>query len=134
KPCFNRTIGLCPGVCTGEMDQKEYTKRIKELKMFFQGKKMSIIKDLEKTMHDYAKKHMFEKANEVKKTLYSLSHIKDVSMIKNIPDQISNSDEKGHLDNSNDGKEFRIEAYDVAHLSGKSVVGAMVVMVDSELE
>jgi excinuclease ABC subunit C len=24
KPCFNRQIGLCPGVCTGEISQKEY--------------------------------------------------------------------------------------------------------------
>src|SRR3989344_2275170 len=26
RPCFNRQIGLCPGVCSGEMSQEEYAK------------------------------------------------------------------------------------------------------------
>ena len=37
KPCFNRQIGLCPGVCTGEVTAKEYTVTIKHLKELFSG-------------------------------------------------------------------------------------------------
>ncbi|MSU56395.1 MAG: excinuclease ABC subunit C, partial [Candidatus Taylorbacteria bacterium] len=34
KPCFNRQIGLCPGVCTGETGKKEYAQRIKHISQF----------------------------------------------------------------------------------------------------
>ena len=31
KPCFNRQIGLCPGVCIGEITQEQYTEQIKNI-------------------------------------------------------------------------------------------------------
>src|SRR3989344_8982870 len=39
RGCFNRQIGLCPGVCTGEISKKEYAKTIRNISMFFKGKK-----------------------------------------------------------------------------------------------
>ncbi len=142
KACFNRTIGLCPGVCTGEFSKDEYAKRMKDLRMFFKGKKMAVMSDLEKQMKIHAKKHEFEKANDVKKTLYALSHIKDISMIKNAGiDSFGGS--RGGGGSASDGvsdtmtqenKSTRVEAYDIAHMSGKNAVGVMVVMVDGEFE
>ena len=55
KPCFNRQIGLCPGVCTGEISAKEYQGRIKEIRLFFDGKKSILIKKLERSMHANSK-------------------------------------------------------------------------------
>jgi len=34
KPCFNRQIGLCPGVCTGEITQEEYKQTINNIVRF----------------------------------------------------------------------------------------------------
>ena len=31
KPCFGRHLGYCPGVCTGEIEQTDYNKIIKNL-------------------------------------------------------------------------------------------------------
>jgi excinuclease ABC subunit C len=39
KPCFNRQINLCPGVCTGEISAKEYRFTIKKFRTFFVGRK-----------------------------------------------------------------------------------------------
>src|SRR3989344_56402 len=39
KPCFNRQIGLCPGVCTGEITKREYAKTIKNITLFFESNK-----------------------------------------------------------------------------------------------
>src|SRR3989338_3218417 len=39
RPCFNRQIGLCPGVCTGEISKEEYAKTIRNIRLFFSGKK-----------------------------------------------------------------------------------------------
>lgn len=130
KPCFNATIGLCPGVCSGEMSKREYAERIKNIKLFFKGKKKTIQKDLEKKMHTLAKEHKFEEANEIKKTIYALNHINDISMIKTVGfnRKISLHGDISIRDISADKKTFRIEAYDIGHLSGKDMVGTMIVM------
>jgi excinuclease ABC subunit C len=142
KACFNRSIGLCPGVCTGEFSKEEYAKRMKDLRIFFKGKKIAVLDDLHKQMNDYAKKFEFEKANDVKKTIYSLSHIKDISMIKNVGID-SFGGNRGVDGSASDGvsgavhkesKPMRVEAYDIAHMSGKNAVGVMVVMIDGEFE
>lgn len=124
KPCFNRQIGLCPGVCTGEIGVKEYGERIKEIRLFFEGKKSILLKKLEKTMHANAKVLAFERANEYKRMLFALQHIKDVSLIKeDVREASGRSSRIGK-------KTFRIEAYDVAHISGTNTVGVMTVLED----
>jgi len=123
KACFNRQIGLCPGVCTGEITQTEYKKLIRNIELFFMGKKSQITKNLEAEMKVYAKAKEFEKAEIIKKRIFALNHIKDVTLLKR---EIEPRKE-------NDIKEYRIEAYDIAHISGKDTVGVMVVVIDGEL-
>ncbi len=121
KACFNRQIGLCPGVCTGEISKKDYARTIQNLKLFFSGKKGQILKNLKREMNDAVKLQNFERAGEIKKTLFSLEHIQDIALIKS--EKISTTDYL--LPTS-----YRIEAYDIAHISGTDVVGAMVVLED----
>lgn len=120
KPCFNAQIGLCPGVCTGTITEVEYKKHITNIRNLFAGKKTEIKKNLEKDMKVYVKKQLFEKAAYVRNTLFALDHIKDISLIK--------EDEIMSFKNT----DFRIEAYDVAHISGTSRVGVMVVLEGKE--
>ncbi|MFZ2621365.1 MAG: hypothetical protein WAX37_02580 [Minisyncoccia bacterium] len=122
KPCFNRQIGLCPGVCTGEMTAEEYAEQIKNIILFFEGDKKKLVKNLEKQMACFAKNHQFEKANLAKRTLFTLNHIQDISLIKN------------DTSRSNLEVSFRIESYDVAHMSGQNVVGVMTVVEDGEIK
>ena len=123
KPCFNRQIGLCPGVCTGEVSKREYAKTVKNIILFFESNKNKLVKNLEKQMNDFAKAKEFEKAQKIKKTLFTLNHIQDISLIKE--NKVSRSD----LDTK-----FRIESFDIAHLSGTNVVGAMTVVEDGEVK
>ncbi len=117
---FYQSIGLSPN--TGNPEAKrEYQKNIRNIVLFLQGKKNELIKTLEKEMSEYSKNMEFEKANEIKKTLYAISHIQDISLIKT---------EK----NTNDKDGFRIEAYDIAHMSGKNTVGVMVVSIEGDLD
>ena len=117
KPCFNAQIGLCPGPCALWISKKDYRKIIRHIKLFFKGKKENVIKNLEKEMKVLAKGQKFEKAGEIKKKIFALDHIQDIALIKQ---EI----------NSNG---YRIEAYDIAHLSGKEVVGVMTVVEDGEI-
>jgi excinuclease ABC subunit C len=91
-----------------------YKKNIRNIKLFFQGKKSALIKTLEKEMMTHAKKLQFEQASRVKKQIFALEHINDVALI---------DDEKTNTDVS-----FRIEAFDVAHMKGTHSVGVMTVM------
>lgn len=110
---FYKQIGLVP--------VDSYKNNIKNFKLFFQSKKKNILVNLKKEMMIFAKKKEFEKANEVKKRIFALNHINDVFLIKN---EIL----------SNLGKnDFRIEAYDVAHMFGKNMVGVMTVIENGEV-
>jgi len=92
--------------------------------LFFQGKKSVLIKDLEKLMKLSAKGRDFELAGKYKRELFALKHINDVALLG----------DKGRAFNQEQGSVFRIEAYDVAHLSGTNAVGAMVVFQDGKLD
>jgi len=95
-------------------NQLEYQKNIKHLKLFFQGKKKSILISLKKEMMKKAKEEKFEQASELKRKIFALEHINDISLMK-----------KENL--SYEGV-FRIEAYDIAHMAGLNMVGVMVVL------
>ncbi|MDP2642002.1 MAG: UvrB/UvrC motif-containing protein [bacterium] len=123
KPCFNAQIGFCPGPCAGWISKGDYRKQIRNIKLFFEGKKDALIKTLEKEMRSLAKAEEFEKAEEIKKKIFALDHIQDVALIKQ---DLAPS-------TKNLGPNFRIEAYDIAHISGTNAVGVMTVVEDGEL-
>lgn len=122
KPCFNAQIGLCPGPCAGRISKIEYRKTIRNIKLFFEGKKDALIKMLEKEMLALAKKQEFEQAEEIKRKLFALDHIQDIALLKqDLTRQPGRS------------TAWRIEAYDIAHISGTNVVGVMTVVEDGEV-
>jgi excinuclease ABC subunit C len=116
---FYKSLGLSPDTDSPEA-KSEYQRTIRNLVLFFEGKKGKLISVLEKEMNDYAEKQDFESAVKVRNTLYALTHIQDVSLIKNEVDVVMEG--------------FRIEAYDIAHMSGKDTVGVMTVVVNNELQ
>ncbi|OHA81508.1 MAG: hypothetical protein A2675_03510 [Candidatus Yonathbacteria bacterium RIFCSPHIGHO2_01_FULL_51_10] len=116
RPCFNAQIGLCPGVCVGTVSKAEYAKTIRSIMLFCGGKKKQLIATLKREMNAAAKKFEFEKAGKIQRTIFSLEHIHDVALLKR--EAVSSV--------------IRIEAYDIAHMSGKAMSGAMTVIVDGE--
>lgn len=124
RPCFNRQIGLCPGVCTGEISRESYAKQIENIKLFFEGDKKKLVKNLEKQMKGFAKEKKFEMANITKRTLFTLNHIQDISLIK---DDVFTKGSPG-------SETMRIESYDIAHMAGQNVVGVMTVVEDGEVK
>ena len=122
KPCFNAQIGLCPGACSGAITKKEYARMIRNIVLFFQGKKKSLVVKLAKEMKAFARAEKFEKADELKKTIFALGHIQDVSLLKR----------ESHLE-ANPPSEMRIECYDIAHMGGADTVGAMAVVLNGEM-
>ncbi len=123
KPCFDRQIGLCPGVCTGEVTAREYGNTIRHIRLFFEGKKTRLEKQLEREMKAAAKRLEFERAGGIKKTLFGLKHIQDMALLKDESAIRNRESWKG-----------RIEAYDVAHLGGGASVGVMTVVESGRID
>lgn len=115
---FNRQIGLYPD----QASKQEYLRTIRHIRLFFEGKKGQIIKELEKEMNKLAKTEKFEEANLIKKKIFALQHIQDIALIKD--------DNRIYRDENS----LRIEAYDVAHLYGKDMVGVMTVVEGGEMK
>jgi len=119
KGCFNFSIGLCPGVCSGAISKTEYRNLVRRIVLLFEGKKSVLLKSLERDMKTAAKEERFEEAARLRKQLFALQHIQDVSLIK---DEYRKPVTQGSM------QTYRIEAYDVAHLHGSSAVGVMTVV------
>lgn len=115
RPCFNRQIGLCPGVCTGEMNKKEYTQRIKHICQFLSGNFKGLKRELAREMKAAARAERFEEAAQLRRQIHALEHVRDVSLIK---------DEHRVAP----GGGVRIEAFDVAHTAGTETVAVMSVV------
>lgn len=135
---FYRQIGLSPSV--GNKEAKiAYDKNIQNLKLFFQGKKKRVISNFKKEMTLYAKNKEFERAGEVKSRIFALQHINDVALLreenparKNLSGLLHPVDGTFPVPNFSE-QAFRIEAYDIAHMSGKNMVGVMTVVSDGEV-
>ena len=123
---------------------EEYIRNIKNLKLFLQGKKKKIISNLKKEMISYAKNKEFEQAGEVKRQIFALKHINDIALMKNESFTHANflplRPSLGALGSKRDprGQKIhmsftRIEAYDIAHMSGKNMVGVMTVLENGEI-
>lgn len=118
---FYRSLGLSPDLQSKDA-QKKYAQTIRHISLFFEGKKQTIVTELTRRMKSLAKEQKFEEAETVKKQIFALNHIRDISLIK--------KDFYEEYTRRHDG--YRIEAYDVAHTSGADVVGVMTVLTDGE--
>lgn len=107
---FNRQIGLYPR----DMDSSSYMRSIRNVSLFLSGRVKALRTTLTKDMNEYARKEQFEEAAKVRKQLFALDHIQDVSLIR--------EDREGQVAGP------RIEAFDTAHISGTNAIGVMIVV------
>jgi excinuclease UvrABC nuclease subunit len=146
---FYKQINLVPDLSdlSAQTGHKLYKQNIKNIILFFSGKKKQILKNLKKEMNEYSKLREFEKAGEIKRQVFALKHINDIALLRNEGRGVS----EGTLGRSDgDGQRkfsvenfrgesgnissviMRIEAYDIAHMGGKNMVGVMTVVENGE--
>jgi len=131
---FYRQINLVPDL----QDRTMYLQNIRNIKLFFAGKKKKILQNLKKQMKEYAKLHEFEKAGEIKRQIFALQHINDVALLKkDVAHEHAFSQEypasQRHYSKKHVPAPLRIEAYDIAHMGGKNMVGVMTVIEDGQV-
>ncbi len=117
---FNQQIRHFPR----QFNKKEYRNTIRRIMFFLGGRGKQLRTMLGKEMRLAAKEERFEDAAELRRQLFALNHIQDVSLIKDENIENSPSTSSGRF------VQKRIEAYDIAHLSGANAIGAMAVIVN----
>jgi excinuclease ABC subunit C len=113
-------LGLDPGLEEGKTALEDYRANLRKLIAIIEGKRTSIIKELERDMKRAAKAKNFEEAARLRNQLFAL---------QNLNKQVIFSD-KEFLDiNLLSMSAFprRIEGYDISHMQGTDVVASMVV-------
>ncbi|MBQ6154479.1 GIY-YIG nuclease family protein [bacterium] len=144
--CFENHLGLCPGVCTGDITQAEYRQIMDQLALFLSGKTHVVTKRLQKQMLELAEQEKFEQAAAIRDKLKLIAEITSEThrlrqdyFLPNLS-QSRNQDgliELRHLLSTyqNLPREYeltRIEGYDVSNTSGQLAVVSMVVFTDGQ--
>lgn len=107
---FNRQIGQYPR----DMDRTQYLRSIRNVRLFLSGRVKTLRQTLEREMRAHAKAERFEEAAILRRQLFALDHVQDVSLIRDEREDRATGP--------------RIEAFDTAHISGTDAIGVMAVI------
>lgn len=152
--CLNYHIGKCMGVCCLKKPVesirypvlRDYKKNITAIKDILNGKRKSLVKNLEKEMKRSAKRGDLEKAIESKERLKKLKRVlENAKIIQESShthisiygyDKHNNKKTENSLIKIMDLPKtpVRIEGYDVSNIQGAHATGAMVTFVNGQPE
>ncbi len=133
--CLNYHIGKCPGYCclkkptTNTLQLTNYQKNIRAVKYILNGKRVSLVKNLEKEMSQLAKKGELERAIELRNKISDLKRIfENARVIKN--SDILKAHRSGLESLLRQQKPIiRIEGYDISNIQGTHATGSMVTFI-----
>lgn len=123
-------LGLDPGLEEGKTSLEDYRANLRKLMSIIQGKRKTIVKELERDMKRAAKASEYEKAAKLRNQLFALQGL-DKQVIFSDKEflDISKDHALNELINmlSIEKYPYRIEGYDISHMQGSDVVASMVV-------
>jgi excinuclease ABC subunit C len=123
-------IGLDPGLEEGKTSLEDYRANLRKLMAIIQGKRQTIVHELERDMKRAAKARDFERAAKLRNQLFSLQGLNRQVIFsdKEFLD-ISKDHALGELVELLSLNKFpqRIEGYDISHMQGTDVVASMIV-------
>eukprot|EP00913_Durusdinium_trenchii_P008930 g8396.t1 len=136
RPCLLASINQCTAPCNLRISKDEYKRDIQRLRMFLDGKKDRLLKELDRDMRAASKELKFEKAARIRdqiKALDSLNLRGDLEEHAQ-PEVFYIDPKKGMAGLQKIFKlpelPRRIEGVDIAHLQGGETVASLVQFID----
>jgi excinuclease ABC subunit C len=136
RPCLLYNIKQCTAPCNLRISPQEYKEDIKRLRLFLDGGKKKLLKELQDQMNEAAKKLEFEKAAKRRDEIQALEriHLRGDLDTHEQPEVFFVDPKKGlaslkkalHLEQ----EPRTIEGVDIAHLGGTSTVASLVTFLD----
>lgn len=131
--CLNYHLGNCLGFCCLKeveftpKQKQAYQKNIKAIKDILNGQRISVLKNLEKEMHQVAKDSQFERAIELRNKTNQLQQVfENAKVIKELAGKEKILAELQKALNL-PTLPRRIEGYDISNIQGQFATGSMVV-------
>jgi excinuclease ABC subunit C len=136
RPCLLANIDQCTAPCNLRITKEEYRKDIHRLRMFLEGKKEALFKELESEMKEAAGALEFERAGRIRDEIEALKGLKlRGELDKHVQPEVFYIDPKKGLAGLQkvlkiDRPLRTIEGVDIAHLGGDDSVGSLVQFID----
>ncbi len=136
RPCLLANIGQCTAPCNLRISKDEYRKDIHRLRMFLEGKKADLYREMESEMREAAAALDFERAARIRDEIESLRSLNlRGELDKHVQPEVFYIDPKKGL--AGLAKVLKlietprtIEGVDIAHLGGDESVGSLVQFID----
>jgi excinuclease ABC subunit C len=128
QPCLYYRIGSCSGPCIGKINREQYLSLVDAIKDLLEGKMERSISKLKAEMEKASEELNFERAAYLRDRTKTLERMMEGADINKAPAPrlLSEITElKKELKLPKDP--MRIEAFDISNISGRNVVGSMVV-------
>jgi len=136
RPCLLASINQCTAPCNLRISREDYREDIRKLRLFLDGGRSGLLKELESAMKQASKELRFEKAARIRdeiKALENLSLRGDLESHAQ-PEVFYNDPRKGLAGLKKvlglPDIPRRIEGVDIAHLQGSDTVASLVQFID----
>lgn len=136
RPCLLASINQCTAPCNLRISSEEYKEDIRRLKMFLDGNKKRLLKDMRKEMEEASKELKFEKAARLRDEIKSLEDINlRGDLEEHAQPEVFYIDPKKGLAGLKQIFKLKeiprvIEGVDIAHLQGGQTVASLVQFID----
>lgn len=136
RPCLLASIKQCTAPCNLQITKDDYRQDIRRLRLFLDGKKDRLIRDMQKDMEAASKELLFEKAARIRDDIKALQTL---NLRGNLEDhaqpEVFYIDPQKGLAGLRQVLKLpelprRIEGVDIAHLQGGETVASLVQFID----
>ncbi|MFW5862790.1 MAG: excinuclease ABC subunit UvrC [Spirochaetota bacterium] len=118
RPCLNYQMGMCQGVCQGEVTRQEYREVIDNVIYFLEGEINPVIENLQSLMKNYSANYQYEKAARIRDMIFN---IQSVSEAQNVVTPIGKDED--YIDIAGTGKEALVLLFEFRKgvMTGKKI-------------
>lgn len=131
RPCIEYSLGRCMGVCAALATQGDYRERVNDVILLLRGQHAELVENLRRRMDACANKMAFEEAARYRDTIRAIWRVSRQRVSEALQEDL-NSDAWKTLTDAQKilGLKtipWRIDAFDISHMSGKETYGCCVV-------
>lgn len=136
RPCLLASINQCTAPCNLQISREDYRKDIQRLRMFLDGRKDKLLKDMERDMRQASKELKFEKAARIRDDIAALNTLNmRGDLEQHAQPEVFYIDPRKGMTGLKQVLKLaelprRIEGVDIAHLQGGETVASLVQFID----
>ena len=136
RPCLLHSIHQCTAPCNFRVTREDYRKQIRGLRLVLEGKKVKLLREMDKEMTEASAALQFEKAARLRDEISALKNLSLRGQVdKDVQPEVFQIEPKKGLVGLRKILGLRetprtIEGIDIAHLGGGETVASLVAFID----